>query len=637
MSSLIPEFNKVNHFNNGLYASGNPLYFVVKNELRESPSNITHVGIQLKIVANRIKRYTQFTFANTTYKGVDVITNKNQYLLDYSHINQYFIDNPNEFQYIYLYPYDYKFGGLPLDPICKQFYDMFSENYKNNGYFETSIRAYKNYNQIESIDLYMDGIEDYENISSIKFEYPNTTKTITDNIPIYYTEDFYLNEPPVVQDVDLELFYFQNGAHPFSTPSELLTNYEIQCKIYNKNKLITTLAKKGFDLADFDISQIVDNSITKYKPLINNFNINTIKYIEKFKLEAYQKFVDKSIDPNNNFSTIQGSSITSNFYAIKSKTDLFENYNSVKYDNIINQGTSGYTLEELYPIQNAQVNLEGDDYNLSYYTKLLTKQSDYKALNKSYEILCWQVYSIDSYDSTLNDVVAFKFYYDDGTNQSVTLNNLNLHSGESYRYINQLSFKVDYLKTLTSQDWSEVNKIQVRIENYTYQIGRDLNDSDTETDLINESILYDFQTYYIDRTNETCNDNLSSNEIDYTPIVFLNSLGGFDLFEFGEIQEFKSNRKIESYTSPYTFQSNKLDDFEKIYDMSYNSSYLIKSRTLSKEEFKWLKDLVQSKEVYILKGTDLIPIIVNDISYEYKINDDKGINLSFNYSRPENI
>jgi len=599
---------KINHFNHGLYPSGNPLYFITKADKSNNIDNLPdYFTIDIDLIYNTYNQdfvdspqNISFILNDITYKNNIVINSSNTFLKssDYDTVKNS-IENCfknsgllNDFSVIFNY-YAIGYTNIGIEAI------IISLTSKTKGlvYFSTDF--------ILNDDLSNNQTNRYEKSSGLPF--PVHNNTIVTNLAI---------GDNVSQDVQ---------------------GFEHILNIYKNDNLLTTLAKKGFDLADFDISQIVDNSISKYKPIINNYNINTIKYIEKFKLEAYQKFVDKSIDPNNNFSTIQGSSITSNFYAIKSKTDLFENYNSVKYDNIINQGTGSLTDEELYPIQNAQVNLEGDSYDTSYYNLLLTNQPKYKALNKSYEIICNQVYSIQEQGSTLNDVVAFKFYYNDNTTQSVSLNNLNLHTGESYRYINQVCFKVDHLKTLTNQDWSNVTKIDLFIENYTYQIQRDLNDSDQEIDLYNESIIYDLMTYYIDRTNETCNDTLSLNEIDYTPIVFLNSLGGFDLFEFGEVQEFKSNRKIETYTSPYTFQSNKLDDFEKIYDMSYNSSYLIKSRTLSKEEFKWLKDLVQSKEVYILKGTDLVPIIINDISYEYKINDDKGINLSFNYSRPENI
>jgi len=593
---------KINHFNNNLYPSNHPLYFITKADQSSNPNNLPEnptIVLKLRYIYGSLPLDIDFNLNGVSYKNNTVINGSGIFLktTNYNILkdsiklcfkNSGLLDN-----------FDFTTSNFIFENEAEITINLIS---KNTGLCEFST----NYT-FDSKNVY------YELYYKIVVEEQNTTR------------------------INVITLYYAIGDNV----SEDVLNFEQLLNIYKDDELITSLSKKGFEIADFDISKIVDNSIKPYTPIINNYNINTIKYLEKFKLEAYQKFVDRSIDSNNSYSSIYGNPVISELYAIKTTLPLFEsNYNSSKYDNIINQGISGSDLT-LYPIQNAQPCLEGDNYGFSGYFKILSNQPKYKALNKSYEILCYQVYSIQSQGSLLNDIIRIKFIYNNDLNQFqyVYLNSSNIHSGESYRYINQFCFNTDYIKTLsTVQPFENVSKVEITHIAYSYQTERNLTDS-IENDINSEEVEYEIMTYYIDKssTNQECSNVLELNEPNYTPIVFLNSLGGFDLFEFGEIIEFKSNRKIESYTSPYSYNTNKLDEFEKIYDLNYNDNYMIKSPSLDSEQFNWLKDLVISKQVYILKGTDLIPIIINEITYDYKTNEDRNINMSFNYSKPTNI
>lgn len=585
---------QINEFFNGIYPSGNPLYFLLGANVSENPDNLVENGF---ITLN----------------------------LKYSYL------------------------GSPIDIN----FNLFGINYKNNTVINGANQFLKTLdttvltNSIISC-FEKSGLLDEYTFSRTIYLASQTISIILekkDRAFINFSTDFELfNQSSNWNDyrkltVNNQYNTIRHNFHQGLTVIDDINQFEVLLKIYKhsidnqSSEYLTSLNKKflsngKYQICDFDVSKILDDSISKYKPSIFNFGFKNIKIIEKFSISSYQKFVDKRVDETNNFSDMFGYNTYTEFWAIKQKYDLFEVYeNKDYYLNYFNILTNGY-LSVPIPDRMVQTNLEGIDLENKLYNKLLTKQPKYKALNKSYELLFNQVSTIG--EGILNDVAEITFYYDDET-ESI----YNHYASETYnfigttRYINEFCFNVDNLKNYISNTytWNEVSKIKVTLKNLTY----DTNTFETEP------VAYEEMIYFIDKTSNQCVNILEETVINYTPIIFLNSLGGFDLFEFEEIQEFKSKRDYESINTPYTFESNKLDDFEKVYNISYTSNYLIKSRTLTNEEFIWLKDLIVSKEVYILKGTELIPIIMNDVDYNYKNTDDKVLSISFNYSRPDNI
>lgn len=476
-------------------------------------------------------------------------------------------------------------------------------------------------------------------------------KTFSTNYLLTYSsfdKDYYTN------NLNTPNHYITNNIVISENIVQDVENYEQDIDIfkYNYNTLsydkLTTLNRKENSLCDFNISNILKLNVEDWKPILNDYNINVNKGIEKFKLEAYQKFVDKNIDKNNIYVNNFGDKIIDELYVIDAKDELFENYNNTLYDKILNNNTSGSTLDKFLDSY-AQINLDllgttsghilynyidQDTFRVNniYYNKLLTNQPQYKILNNNYEILSNQASNLDF---ILNDKVQFKFYLENSSSSTIEIIELNTTASIiNERYINQLSFYVPNLKNKIIGNWDEVVKFEVKF--LSYYLTTVQHTATTNSFLHRELIESDVQTYYIDKTIQICDDTTQLTSIN-CPIVFKNRKGAYDIFEFDSIQEVKSDRNIKTYTSPFDFRFNSLSEFEKIYNLELKINYLVKSRILTDEEFIWLKDLVVSEKVYIYINNNLYPIIINDMDYNTKLSDDKIITFSFNYSRPENI
>jgi hypothetical protein len=395
--------------------------------------------------------------------------------------------------------------------------------------------------------------------------------------------------------------------------SEDVENLEIGLDIYRVDKDaniiadVAQLSKKGFGTVDFNISSIINVDIEKWKPVISDFHFHNEKYIERYMIQPFVRFVDTTEDEDNTYANII---LTDDFdatYFIDYTKPLFKDYNE-GHDNTLeffNQGTYGV-------------------YNQQIHDYLLTNQPRYKKLNQSYEILSNCVIDTSlSVGQQFNDVAYFKFYYTDNTTETITMTNLNTlpDTADTLRYINQISFNTQTLKNKIAGEFLDVWKIDVNFFNPSYYGSVD--------------VLYETMTYYIDSTVAQCDD--IDETITYTPIVFKNEAGGFDLVEFSEIKEINSSRNIETLTTPFNYNTREDSEFEKVWDTRFSKEYTISSSVLTLDEFNWLGEIGRSNQVYILEGTTLFPIIITDFDYRYEKDKDLIINITFRYSRPENV
>lgn len=122
-------------------------------------------------------------------------------------------------------------------------------------------------------------------------------------------------------------------------------------------------------------------------------------------------------------------------------------------------------------------------------------------------------------------------------------------------------------------------------------------------------------------------------------IVFLNKLGGYDSFAF--IQSSKSQTNIErkeyktsfgSFSSATSFTYSKSDRGITNYYTKLRDSYSVESDWITEEQSIWLEELITSPDVYIDNGTELIPIVVLNGTYERKRTvNEKLFNLRLEY------
>ena len=116
-------------------------------------------------------------------------------------------------------------------------------------------------------------------------------------------------------------------------------------------------------------------------------------------------------------------------------------------------------------------------------------------------------------------------------------------------------------------------------------------------------------------------------ECDYngTRFAFLNELGGWDYFTFPYADSKSDNITRQTYDQTFVnYSSNVTYDpsrrGSKVYSISYQESRVAESDFLSQAEADWLRELVESPEVFVQSGTDFLPVVVEDTAFTYKTN-----------------
>jgi len=120
-------------------------------------------------------------------------------------------------------------------------------------------------------------------------------------------------------------------------------------------------------------------------------------------------------------------------------------------------------------------------------------------------------------------------------------------------------------------------------------------------------------------------------ECDYegTRFTWLNELGGWDYntFPFANSKSDTIDRKtykqsFVDYSSANTYDVpyDKARRGSSIYAINYDETRVAESDWLVKEQADWLRELIESPNVYIQEGTDFLPVIIQTADYSYKTN-----------------
>ncbi len=631
-------------------------YPLIMNQKNYHAFCLYPANTQLYYVVNSLQSQSTTGLPNNKYANFQLLTQKGSTYMDLSFtFNGIYYKNSNVLNAPNLF---YKKSSLIYDD---QVLKTLEETFKETGLLDdyTFTNAYTNSTVISGVTYYrvyftLTAIEAGDNqtmtVSDSKFSKTNFADRTE---YVYY---------PTGQIAQNEIYIYAYDKAIGSNVSEDVSNYEIDLDIYKEplyldstgniqtNKILQTSLTKKFNTAPFDLSTVLKNVITDWRPSISDFAIKVDKYIERFKISAYQKFIDKQTDPNNSYLRKYGFDHNSYLYAIDTTMQYFDGYNPDQYDKFSTSGLQTFTNKlaqinlELYNDSSSGIyQNENGLFEDFYYNKNLTNQPRTKRLNKSYEMLNNQVYTVANLQTYLKDSIEIKFY--SGTNsliETVILNTQEKMNGDSLRYINTFCFNVENLKykMADSDNWSDVKYFEVRFKTLNYRTDRSPN-----IELENFSIPlvtmkpidYEVQTYTIDSNDVGCDDNTIEEVDGYTTVVFKNRAGGFDIFDFDDISELSTDRDINTLNVPYTYKDSDISIFEKIYSMSFKENFTCYSRVLTNEEFVWLEECITSDEVYILKEGKLYPIIISEKSYGFKGKEDRVISFTFNFSRPKNF
>jgi len=126
-----------------------------------------------------------------------------------------------------------------------------------------------------------------------------------------------------------------------------------------------------------------------------------------------------------------------------------------------------------------------------------------------------------------------------------------------------------------------------------------------------------------------------------TRFAFLNELGGYDYFSFDLADTKQDNITRESFEQSFinyntggaSVPYNKSRRGDKIYSISYQETRSAESDYLTQEQADWLRELLESPNVFVQEGTDFLPIIITNSQYQYKTNprSQKMYTLSIQY------
>mgnify|MGYP001100215789 FL=1 len=169
--------------------------------------------------------------------------------------------------------------------------------------------------------------------------------------------------------------------------------------------------------------------------------------------------------------------------------------------------------------------------------------------------------------------------------------------------------------------------------------------SGTSGQLIPASAAY-YDIYLNRYTGAVTSESLRFTIVDagckYTnyPIYFLGQYGNVELWNFDKRSDKRSTIKRDMYKSAlgglitethYGYTAS--DRQETQYNTEVQDTVTLNTDNLTEAELAFLKELVQSPQVWHYDGTNLIPVIVTDSQYEEKQKaNDKVFNLTINIS-----
>jgi len=107
-------------------------------------------------------------------------------------------------------------------------------------------------------------------------------------------------------------------------------------------------------------------------------------------------------------------------------------------------------------------------------------------------------------------------------------------------------------------------------------------------------------------------------EYDLVRLAFLNKLGGIDYWTFNLVSKYRSEIKRDMIQRVLQYNYNIGDRGMEVVGQKISEEWEINTDYLSDDEALFIRELVESPEVYMIDGTDLLPVIITDNSWELK-------------------
>lgn len=107
-------------------------------------------------------------------------------------------------------------------------------------------------------------------------------------------------------------------------------------------------------------------------------------------------------------------------------------------------------------------------------------------------------------------------------------------------------------------------------------------------------------------------------EYELIQLVFVNKLGGLDYWTFNLVSKFRSEIIREKIKKALSYNYNIGNRQHQIINQQISQSYEINTDYISDDQSLFIRELIESPEVYWLRDGELIPIIIMDDRYDFK-------------------
>lgn len=105
-------------------------------------------------------------------------------------------------------------------------------------------------------------------------------------------------------------------------------------------------------------------------------------------------------------------------------------------------------------------------------------------------------------------------------------------------------------------------------------------------------------------------------EYDLVTLAFKNKLGGFDYWTFHLVNKYRSTIKREEANFNLLYNYSIGDRGRSVIDQTIQEEWTVNSDLLTDGQALFIRELIESPEAYMLDGTNKLPIVITNDSYE---------------------
>lgn len=108
--------------------------------------------------------------------------------------------------------------------------------------------------------------------------------------------------------------------------------------------------------------------------------------------------------------------------------------------------------------------------------------------------------------------------------------------------------------------------------------------------------------------------------------AFINNYGVWDFYGFNLPIKKNTNIKRKSFVKPFVDYSSALSPYNgkrrgtSVYSTSYMDNISVSTPYVTEEVANWLTQLIESPEVYLQEGTNMVPIVITNSNYTHNTN-----------------